>query len=384
MPAASCVSMNSRSNRATSSPRRPGCKCVLAKLDDGAGNHLTLPCSVPGILSRPDENGWTRPETHARQPAPAGRPEDLRAAARADRPGAPGRHPRPGRCAPERGCLSSRALAAEMGVARTTVLQALEALAGRGISGRRAAVGRPRRARAPARRPSLRARWARHELPLPPRLSRAARALAALRPARRRLGPAPRAFRPGLPALDLFPVALWSRSSAARRPGPARDCWRAVTPPGTPGCAGRSPSTSSPPAGPAAARSRSSSPEARSRPTRRCSGWWSTPGDPVWLEDPGYLGARRAVLGASARPVPVPVDEEGLDVEAGGSARARGHGWPSSRRRTSTRWGSRSPFARRMALLRWAAVAAGADPRGRLRQRVPPPRAPAHRAAGAR
>ena len=45
----------------------------------------------------------------------------------------------------------------------------------------------------------------------PPRLSIAARTLASLGTGAPRLGSAPRPFRPGLPALDLFPIALWSR-----------------------------------------------------------------------------------------------------------------------------------------------------------------------------
>ena len=40
-------------------------------------------------------------------------------------------------------------------------------------------------------------------------------------------------------------------------------------------------------------------------------------GDPVWVEEPGYTGARRALQAAGARLVPVPVDREGMDVEAG-------------------------------------------------------------------
>jgi GntR family transcriptional regulator/MocR family aminotransferase len=40
-------------------------------------------------------------------------------------------------------------------------------------------------------------------------------------------------------------------------------------------------------------------------------------GDPVWMEDPGYLKARGAFLGVGADLVPVPVDGEGLVVEAG-------------------------------------------------------------------
>ena len=41
------------------------------------------------------------------------------------------------------------------------------------------------------------------------------------------------------------------------------------------------------------------------------------PGDAAWTEDPGYSGARGALLAAGAHPVPVPVDGKGLDVGAG-------------------------------------------------------------------
>ena len=40
------------------------------------------------------------------------------------------------------------------------------------------------------------------------------------------------------------------------------------------------------------------------------------PGDPVWVEDPGYAGARGALLAAGATVVPVPVDEDGFMVQA--------------------------------------------------------------------
>src|SRR2546421_10237613 len=41
------------------------------------------------------------------------------------------------------------------------------------------------------------------------------------------------------------------------------------------------------------------------------------PGDAAWVEDPGYSGARGALLAAGAQPVTVPVDGQGLAVEAG-------------------------------------------------------------------
>ncbi|MFZ0551980.1 MAG: PLP-dependent aminotransferase family protein [Steroidobacteraceae bacterium] len=41
------------------------------------------------------------------------------------------------------------------------------------------------------------------------------------------------------------------------------------------------------------------------------------PGDPVWVEEPGYSGTHRALVGSGCEPVPVPVDGEGLNVEEG-------------------------------------------------------------------
>ncbi|WP_435084746.1 PLP-dependent aminotransferase family protein [Gordonia hongkongensis] len=41
------------------------------------------------------------------------------------------------------------------------------------------------------------------------------------------------------------------------------------------------------------------------------------PGTPAWLEDPGYLGTRAALIASGAYIVPVPVDERGLDVAEG-------------------------------------------------------------------
>jgi GntR family transcriptional regulator/MocR family aminotransferase len=41
------------------------------------------------------------------------------------------------------------------------------------------------------------------------------------------------------------------------------------------------------------------------------------PGSPVWMEEPGYSGARDALSLSGARLIPVPVDAEGLDVAAG-------------------------------------------------------------------
>ncbi len=41
------------------------------------------------------------------------------------------------------------------------------------------------------------------------------------------------------------------------------------------------------------------------------------PGDQVWMEDPGYVAARRALEGVGAAVVPIPVDDDGIDITAG-------------------------------------------------------------------
>ena len=79
-------------------------------------------------------------------------------------------------------------------------------------------------------------------------------------------------------------------------------------------------------------------------------------GDPVWMEDPGYFGASIAFSTAGAKVIPVPVDQQGLDVAAGVRTcrHARGayvtpaHQFPL---------GMAMSLERRMELLKWAARA---------------------------
>jgi GntR family transcriptional regulator/MocR family aminotransferase len=76
-------------------------------------------------------------------------------------------------------------------------------------------------------------------------------------------------------------------------------------------------------------------------------------GDPVWMEDPGYLKARGAFLGSGAKLIPVPVDHEGLVVEAGIARGPQAHLvylTPSHQ----FPLGVTLSLARRIALLDWA------------------------------
>jgi GntR family transcriptional regulator/MocR family aminotransferase len=79
-------------------------------------------------------------------------------------------------------------------------------------------------------------------------------------------------------------------------------------------------------------------------------------GDQVWVEDPGYIAGRGALLAAGAEIVPVPSDSDGLDVTAGvGLA-------PHARLALvapshATPLGGTLPIGRRLALLDWATQA---------------------------
>jgi GntR family transcriptional regulator/MocR family aminotransferase len=166
--------------------------------------------------------------------------------------------------------------------------------------------------------------------------------------------PAPlRPFRPFEPALDEFPIELWTRIAARR----LRRATRALL--GSGDVRGYLPLREAITAYLGASRGVrcvadqvvivSGAQQALDLLARLLV----RPGDPVWLEDPGYLGATAAFRNAGARIVPVPVDEHGLDVGRGieRSARAKAvhitpaHQFPL---------GAALSIERRLALLDWA------------------------------
>ena len=76
-------------------------------------------------------------------------------------------------------------------------------------------------------------------------------------------------------------------------------------------------------------------------------------GESAWVEDPGYFGARGALLAAGARLVPVPVDQEGLDIEAG-LRLCRGARLAVATPSHQFPIGVTMSLSRRLALLEWA------------------------------
>jgi GntR family transcriptional regulator / MocR family aminotransferase len=213
---------------------------------------------------------------------------------------------------------STRTLAVELGVSRTTVVTAFENLLAEGYLEGKVGSGTYVAGSLPEEVLGVRARPAGPRLPLSGRgLSRRGTLLATTRTTAVKDTGTPRAFRPGVPALDEFPYVVWRRISGSvwRRPSGALLGY------GDP--AGYWPLRREISAHLATARAVRCDPEqvivvsGSQQALDLASRVLLDPGDAVWIEDPGYMGARGALAGSGARLVPVPVDEEGLVVAAG-------------------------------------------------------------------
>ncbi|HEU5217562.1 MAG TPA: PLP-dependent aminotransferase family protein [Gemmatimonadales bacterium] len=248
---------------------------------------------------------------------------------------------------------STRRLAQDLGISRSTVLFAFDQLAAEGYLvgavGSGSYIARsipdgllPTRPAEPT--------GARRAVPAP-RL--AARTYELHRFLRIPSGLYPRAFQTGVPPIDQFPWSVWSRLEARRnRHLPRRQLYH-----GSAG--GHPPLREAIAMHLAAARGVrctadqvlifSSAQEALDLVCRALL----DPGDAVWFEDPGYAGSRGALVSAGARVIPVPVDRDGLNVEwaiaTEPTARlalvSPSHQYPT---------GFTLSLARRLALLQWA------------------------------
>jgi len=244
---------------------------------------------------------------------------------------------------------SWNALAAELGVARGTVKAAYEWLAGEGYILAEGAAGTRVNA---GLRPEALTRRLDERLP---RLSDAA----FLTPAGSYpWGAAPRLFQVGVPAVDAFPRSAWSRLVArhARKLGPAAMTY--------PDPAGYPPLREAVVRYLAIARGVVCAPDqvfitagytgALDLVTRALL----RPRDPVWIEDPCYPRTREALDLAGARLVPVPVDDEGMDVASGIAAEGKARFavvTPSHQ----APLGMALSLPRRLALLAWAQQSGG-------------------------
>ncbi|MEO5821079.1 MAG: PLP-dependent aminotransferase family protein [Vicinamibacteraceae bacterium] len=210
---------------------------------------------------------------------------------------------------------SSRALAADLRISRTTAVLAYDQLLAEGVLTTRAGSG-TFVAAIPGDRgwlpSSSQRRAAAH-----PSLSRRGAALASMPAIAWKLGGAPRPFRLGTPALDLLPLAAWTRIATRRLRGITLAQLDYRDP------AGELPLRTAIAEHVRRVRGAACTPEqvivvaGAQQGLELICRVLLDPDDTAWLEEPGYPGARAALAGAGARIVPVPVDGDGLDVAAG-------------------------------------------------------------------
>lgn len=229
-----------------------------------------------------------------------------------------------------------RALAAELNLARGTVEAAYQLLIGEGYLTARGAAGTivtPQLASvgAPTQRP-----------PAAPATHQATHA-----------GTSPLALQMGLPALDAFPRKLWTRLAGRqlRQAGVEGLVY--------PDARGYAPLRAAIASYLGISRGINCHPEQ----VFVCAGYRACldlishtlmgPGATCWLEEPGYFMARNALLEAGAQLVPVPVDDQGLDV-AQGIARAPEAGFAVVTPTHQSPLGVSLSLPRRLALLDWA------------------------------
>jgi GntR family transcriptional regulator / MocR family aminotransferase len=254
-----------------------------------------------------------------------------------------------GRMAPGSRLPSSRTLARDLRVSRTTTEAALAQLLAEGFVERRIGAGTFVAKVDTAHRPLTATRRKRHVEPR--RLAARAASLA-----RHPCFPdpvAPKPFAAGLPAVDAFPIDTW-RKLVARSLRHSEH--RAL---GTCDPAGFLPLREAIASYLAVARGVVCTPErvviltSSQQALDLSIRLLVDPGDETWIEEPGYPGARAALRANGAELVPVPVDTHGMRVEEGVRRAPQGrlayvtpsHQYPL---------GVTLSLARRLALLDWA------------------------------
>lgn len=215
---------------------------------------------------------------------------------------------------------STRVMAEELGVSRTTVVAAFDQLIAEGyLEGQ---VGSGTRVVQTLPEDILRKRATSSCAcgPTERNVSRRGQEISAMQPCcpREADNNTSFAFRPGLPAVDLFPFETWA-SILARS-------WRETS---RHFLASRETEIDYPPLQEAIARYLGRARGVCCQPEQviivsgsqqaldLCARVLLDDGDSAWVEDPGYPGARNALRAAGTRLVPVPVDGEGINVRVG-------------------------------------------------------------------
>ena len=240
---------------------------------------------------------------------------------------------------------SSRAMAAQLGVARNTVLAAVEQLAAEGFLEARRGFGTVVSSSLSAELTKAAGKRTSGQRPVHTLSATGKRLAGIIRTSEG--GETPKPFLPGIPDIAAFPTALWARllrrETQRLQPEALAYGWTAGHPRLREMLAAHLHEMRGIQAEPEQIIITSSAQAALDLVARALVGR----GDTVWLEEPGYPGARAAFSGAGAELVPVPVDEHGLNPNGNeGSPRAiyvtPSHQYPTGRL---------MPLARRLELL---------------------------------
>ena len=212
---------------------------------------------------------------------------------------------------------ATRTLARDLKLSRTTTIEAFSRLTAEGLIESRTGSGTFVSSVLATTRPKP-PKAAPPTLPLAaPRLSTVMAQAIARFGERQRLPHAPRAFTTALPAFDAFPMAQWARLSTKYWRGARDDVMGYGDPYGAPALRRAVASHLR------ANRGITCDPEqvfivgGAQQAFHLIGAMLLNPGDKVWFENPGAIGARNSLIASGAELVPVPVDDEGLCVAAG-------------------------------------------------------------------
>jgi GntR family transcriptional regulator/MocR family aminotransferase len=222
-----------------------------------------------------------------------------------------------GRLRPGTRLPSTRVMASDLGVARNTVMAAFEQLVAEGYLQARVGSGTTVTSIAPDMLLNVAAAPTDSSAVGPTELSLSARGRVLAGTVRGIPDPSRRAFQAGLPSFEAFPFGTWSRLLMRHSRKPSADMLGYSQNGGCEMLRGAISDYLG------VARGVNCSPDQVIVVVGAQAGldlvarMLLDSGDTAWIEEPGYPGARGALLGAGARLHPVPVDDDGLDVAAG-------------------------------------------------------------------
>jgi GntR family transcriptional regulator/MocR family aminotransferase len=125
------------------------------------------------------------------------------------------------------------------------------------------------------------------------------------------------AFRVGLPALDHFPISIWSRLVARHWRQPRKEMLMYGDRMGFGPCREAIAEYVTTVRGVRCDASQVMVVNGSQQGLELSARALLDPDEPVWIEEPGYPGAFQALRGVTSNLIPVPVDEDGLDVKEG-------------------------------------------------------------------